>query len=143
MLRAAGGRRLVKAVPAYSALVIDHFDRPRNVGRFESAADVIEGAADRRTDGAQFVLTARISGEFLSEVRFQAFGCPHCIAAASWLSERLAGADQAALAQWQWREAAVALEVPTEKRGRLLILEDAVRALAENWGRKAENAPRP
>jgi hypothetical protein len=31
------------------------------------------------------------------------------------------------------------LEVPTSKRGRLLILEDAVHALAENWQRKAQN----
>ena len=33
-----------------------------------------------------------------------------------------------------YREIAEALQVPTEKRGRLLILEDAVRALADAWG---------
>jgi hypothetical protein len=35
------------------------------------------------------------------------------------------------LDRWSWREAAQALEVPAEKHGRLLLLEDAVRRLAE------------
>ena len=119
----------------YAELVIEHFDRPRHSGRFEPAADVIEGSAGRLEEGVQFTLSARIAGDVIGDVRFSAFGCPHCIAAASWLSERLVGLGRQELAQWQWREVAAALEVPTEKRGRLLVLEDAVRALARQWAR--------
>jgi NifU-like protein involved in Fe-S cluster formation len=121
------------STPAYALRVVDHFERPRNTGRFAPAADVIAGAAGRAEEGVRFALSAKIADERITSMRFEAYGCPHCIAAGSWLTERLVGADRADLLAWSWREAADALEVPAEKRGRLLILEDAVRALAESW----------
>lgn len=119
--------------PEYCDVVVDHFERPRNVGRFEPAADVIEGSAGRRDQGAVFTLSARVADSFIKAVRFEAYGCPHCIAAGSWLSERLTGCTLDELQRWDWREVAAATQIPPEKRGRLLILEDAVRALAEAW----------
>jgi nitrogen fixation NifU-like protein len=120
----------------YSPLVLEHFDSPRNVGAFAPAGDVIAGRAGRRDQGAEFHLTARVAGDRIVAVRFEAFGCPHCVAAGSFVTEALIGADPDRLAQWSWRETAIALQVPTAKRGRMLILEDAVRAMAENWRRK-------
>jgi NifU-like protein involved in Fe-S cluster formation len=80
-----------------------------------------------------FVLSARVAGDRIEAVRFEAYGCPHCIAAGSWLTERLVGLSKAELRQWTWRAADDALRFPPEKRGRLLILEDAVRSLSEAW----------
>ncbi len=120
----------------YNQRVIEHFEHPRHHGCFDAAADVIAARAGRRADGAEFSFTALIAQGRVAALRFQAFGCPHCIAAASWLTEKLAGATQQDLAQWQWQEAAQVLNVPTSKRGRLLALEDAVHALAESWQRK-------
>lgn len=117
----------------YSPSVIEHFERPRNGGRFESAVDVVEGAAGKPAQEVMFALSARIRGERIKAVRFEVYGCPHCVAAGSWLSERVIGYTRDELQAWSWREAADALEIPAEKRGRLLILEDAVRALAEAW----------
>ena len=118
---------------SYNPLVLDHFERPRNGGRYEPARDVIEGRAGRIDQGVMFVLSARVEAGRIQSVRFEAYGCPHCLAAGSWLSERLAGSTREQLRAWSWQEAAAALQIPTEKRGRLLILEDAVRALAEAW----------
>jgi len=120
---------------SYCQRVIEHFEHPHHHGYFDAAADVIAARAGRRADGVEFSFTARIADGRVAALRFQAFGCPHCIAAASWLTRQLIGATQQELAQWQWRTAAEALEVPTAKRGRLLILEDAIHALAENWQR--------
>jgi NifU-like protein involved in Fe-S cluster formation len=117
----------------YSALVIDHFDRPRNAGRFAPGVNVIESTAGRPDQGAMFHLSALTSGEILMTVRFEAHGCPHCIAAASWLTEHLKGCTRDELAAWSWREVAEVLQIPAEKRGRLLVLEDAVRRLAAAW----------
>lgn len=119
----------------YSDVVVDHFERPRNVGRFAPAADVIEGSAGRRDQGVVFTLSARVGDAVIKSVRFEVYGCPHCIAAGSWLSQRLAGCTQDELRRWSWQEVAGAIDIPSEKRGRLLILEDAVRALAEAWQR--------
>ncbi len=100
---------------AYADHVIDHFERPRNTGRFTPASDVIVGEAGRVEQGVRFTLSAKIADERIRAMRFEAYGCPHCIAAGSWLSERLVGATRADLLDWNWREAADALEAPAGK----------------------------
>ena len=102
-------------------------------GSFASGPDVIAGRAGDRELGAEVELQLRTAGGRVTEVRFRAFGCPHFIAAASWLTEHLAGASRDELGHWDWREAAAALEVPPAKFGRLLTLQDAVRDAAGNW----------
>lgn len=119
--------------PEYSAIVVDHFEKPRNGGHFEAGEGVIRGAAGNVAQGTMFVLSARVADDRIEAVRFEAYGCPHCIAAGSWLSERLVGLDRGQLRAWRWRDADQALQFPLEKRGRLLILEDAVRKLDEAW----------
>ena len=121
--------------PEYSAAVVDHFERPRNGGHFEAGESVLRGTAGSIAQGTMFALSARIAADRIEAVRFEAYGCPHCIAAGSWLSERLVGLNREQLCAWRWRDADQALQFPLEKRGRLLILEDAVRALGEAWGR--------
>jgi NifU-like protein involved in Fe-S cluster formation len=125
----------------YNSVVIEHFARPRNAGRLTPAADVIAASAGDPAQGVRFDLTARVLADRIVAVRFEAYGCPHCIAAGSLLSEGLEGATQEQLRRWSWREAAEELEVPAEKRGRLLILEDAVRALAAEWQRRTDGRP--
>jgi NifU-like protein involved in Fe-S cluster formation len=126
----------------YSSLVVEHFAQPRNVGRFASATDVIAASAGDPEQGVRFDLSARVRDERIVALRFEVYGCPHCIAAGSLLSERLQGATQDELRRWSWRETAEQLEFPPEKRGRLLVLEDAVRALAAEWQRQtATHAP--
>lgn len=119
--------------PEYSPVVVDHFRAPRNAGCLETGEGVIRGVAGSVAQGTHFVLSARVVGDRIEAVRFEAYGCPHCIAAGSWLTERLVGLTEAELRAWRWRAADQALQFPPEKRGRLLILEDAVRALSEAW----------
>ena len=59
--------------------------------------------------------------------------CPHLVAAASWTMERLTGTAASQAAQWDWQEVAAALQVPPAKYGRLLTLQDAIRAAVRNW----------
>ena len=115
----------------YSSLVIDHFDRPRNAGRLPAAPDVIDASAGSIAQGVSFHLSARLSDKSVAAIQFEAYGCPHCIAAASWTTERLTGSRIQDLATWDWRPVAQTLEIPAEKHGRMLILQDAVKRLAE------------
>jgi nitrogen fixation NifU-like protein len=121
--------------PEYAPIVVEHFEHPRNGGHFEAGEGVIRGVAGSVEQGTMFVLSARVADDRIEAVRFEAYGCPHCIAAGSWLTERLVGLDRAQLEAWNWRDADQALRFPAQKRGRLLILEDAVRALARDWAR--------
>lgn len=120
----------------YSALVLEHFARPQHVGSFAQHQDVISGRAGRREQGAEFRLSARVAHGAIEEARFEAYGCPHCIAAGSLLTTHLVGKAREDLQRWSWKDLAQLLEVPTGKRGRLLILEDALRSMAEDWQRR-------
>ncbi|HXS88055.1 MAG TPA: iron-sulfur cluster assembly scaffold protein [Steroidobacteraceae bacterium] len=120
----------------YNPLVVEHFARPRNVGRFAAGEDIIAASAGDPEQGVRFDLSARVKDDRIVALRFEVYGCPHCIAAGSLLSERLQGATQEQLRRWTWREAADELEFPPEKRGRLLVMEDAVHALAAEWQRR-------
>jgi NifU-like protein involved in Fe-S cluster formation len=117
----------------YNAAVADHFEHPRNAGKLVGGAEVVEGIAGSVSQGVMFALAARIANGRIEDARYEVFGCPHCVAAGSWLTERLIGAGRKDVANWSWREVAEVMAVPTDKRGRLLILEDAVRALASAW----------
>ena len=98
-----------------------------------ATARIYAGRAGDAEQGAFVELRFAVSDEHVSEASFSAFGCPHLVAAASWLAERAVGMSRAELADWEWQSVASALEVPPAKFGRLLTLQDAARAAARNW----------
>ena len=91
------------------------------------------GAAGDADQGARVEFEFMVEQGQVARGRFRAFGCPHLVAAASWVTDRLRGATREELVAWDWREAAEALEVPAAKFGRLLTVQDAVRDAARNW----------
>jgi cysteine desulfurase len=93
----------------------------------------VTGAAGDREHGAAVELRLEVRGGRVVAAGFSAFGCPHLVAAASWVTERMVGLSQPELETWDWQAAAQALQVPPAKFGRLLTLQDAVRAAARNW----------
>jgi NifU-like protein involved in Fe-S cluster formation len=119
--------------PRYGAEVRRRMAGLVGAGEFAPGAGVAQARAGDREQGTEVQLQVRVEAGRAVELRFQAFGCPHFIAAASWLTDRLRGATRAGFEGWDWREAAAALEVPPAKFGRLLVLQDAVRTLAGNW----------
>jgi hypothetical protein len=64
-------------------------------------------------------------GGTIRSVRFLAFGCPHVIAAAQWLAERAVGLPARAQLPESVQSLRRRFEVPIEKLGRLLVVEDA------------------
>jgi hypothetical protein len=61
---------------------------------------------------------------FIRAARFLAFACPHTIAVAAWVSEHAVGALEPRLPE-EVPALSDRFAVPIEKRGRLLIVEDA------------------
>lgn len=123
----------------YSALVKSHFTAPQNVGRLAAAPNVVIVSAGSREQGTEIVLSAKLENDRIDALRHLIYGCPHSIAAASWATLRLVGATLGELERWQWRDVAAALDVPPEKWGRLLVIDDAVRELARNWRNRLSN----
>jgi NifU-like protein involved in Fe-S cluster formation len=123
----------VSADPRYSDEVLFRLRELPGAGDLPAGSVAALGRAGDREQGAEAELAFAVREGRVVAARFRAFGCPHFLAGASWLTERLLGARREDLATWDWREAAEALAVPAAKYGRLLTLQDAVRAAAGNW----------
>lgn len=109
----------------YSDMVRDRFDRPHNAGRLFGT--VVTGRAGDEALGTRVELDFRIRDGVVERGRFRAYGCPHAIAAASWVAE---AAEGRTLADTGWLDPlrlAELLEVPQHKLGVLLVVEDALR----------------
>jgi cysteine desulfurase len=74
-----------------------------------------------------------ICGDTVKDARFQAFGCPHTLDVAGWLCRELPGRSRAALPPGKPADWAASRAVPVEKLGRLLVIEDALRACLLQW----------
>jgi hypothetical protein len=87
------------------------------------------GAAGARERGTWVQFDLLVGEGIIREARFLAFGCPHTIAVAAWVAERAVGCGVGAGVGGALPESVPELsrrfEVPVEKRGRLLIIEDA------------------
>lgn len=108
----------------YSDTVRRLFGDPGHAGSIDGA--VTAGVEDQ---GLRIQLFARTSGDELEQLGFQAWGCPHTLAACEAFCAGFEGKPAAALADFSARALMQSLAVPVEKTGRILVLEDAVRAL--------------
>lgn len=116
----------------YSDTVAALFEAPRHAGTLRGE-DVLSAVAGSRAQGAQVQLQIQVEGDEVRTARFMAYGCPHLLAAAECLAQWLEGRSRAEVQGWSSRGVESALEVPAEKRGRLLLLEDALRSLTARW----------
>ena len=117
----------------YGERVRELFANPAHAGQIE---DVVCAGVDDQ--GVRVELSARCREDRLETLRFRAWGCPHFLAAAEAFCREYEGSDYARLAGFDAAEIMQSLPVPTEKTGRVLVLEDAVRLLAERTGSKPE-----
>lgn len=106
-------------------------------GSFHGERNTVNGEAGRREQGASVRLWLRLALRehkgVVESARFEAYGCPHLLAAAESLCRWLEGRSRVELDRWNWRELETALAIPPDKRTRLLILEDALRRAAQAW----------
>lgn len=75
---------------AYSAVVLEHFRRPRNRGTLAEPTMAQEGVNPLCGDRVKIEL--RIEGNTVREARFSANACAICVASASILTELVQGA---------------------------------------------------
>jgi NifU-like protein involved in Fe-S cluster formation len=93
-----------------------------------AGARIVGAEAGREALGTRVRFALRIAEDRLLEVRYRAYGCPHTLATCEWLARTLEGRRLDALALGNPREWAQRLGVPEAKLGRLLVVEDALRA---------------
>lgn len=107
------------------------FAAPGHAGNLPEGPGLIhEGEAQALDRGAWVRFAARLQDGTISTARFLAWGCPHFLAACELAASRLEGCAPGAAAGIAPATLSQDLEVPAEKLGRLLVIEDALRELA-------------
>jgi hypothetical protein len=121
-----------------STLVRAHFDALAGAGRLAAGRGrLLSGEAGSRAEGTQVRFQWRVEGAEILEARFLAYGCPYTLAACDWLVGQLPGRSRRLPWPGGPEDWARALDIPLERLGRLLVVEDALRATADAWERNA------
>ena len=108
----------------YSELTLRYFDTAAGAGVL-TGLDVYRGSAGSRAQGAWVQFDVRANAGIIQAARFLAFGCPHTIAVSAWVAEQGVGPVLTPALPHSVQELSDRFAVPVEKRGRLLIIEDA------------------
>jgi nitrogen fixation NifU-like protein len=123
---------------AYSEKVLEHYERPRNVGTLDKAdPNVGTGLVGAPACGDVMRLQLRISDDgIIQDAKWKTFGCGSAIAASSLVSEWVKGKDLAQASMVSNRAIAEELSLPPVKIHCSVLAEDAVRAAIEDFKRK-------
>ena len=108
----AGSMRAPAALPALPAPIQALFQSLPLAGAPEpGSGSWVQGRAGSRREGVEVVFHLQFSADgTVSDVRFQAFGCPHTLATAAWVAARLPGRSRTTLVRGSpldWAEALI------------------------------------
>jgi hypothetical protein len=110
---------------SYNPLTLQYFNKAPRAGSLLGAG-VARGAAGERRTGAWVRFDLQGAMGEITAAAFAAYGCPHVVAIAAWVTERAIGR---ALPAAGLPEPVTAIrrtfDVPVGKLGSLLVIEDA------------------
>jgi NifU-like protein involved in Fe-S cluster formation len=114
----------------YSCAVRHRFEHPSAVAGTDDSNGTVTASAEDRSLNVWIRFEVAVADGAIARVAYNVFGCPHLIAACDWAAEWLRGRDRAALRQLPLERLARETDLPREKFGKLLRLEDALTACA-------------
>lgn len=136
----AAAPALVAAVRSvYSDIVQDHFDRPRNVGKFKKSDPNVGGAtvgAPECGDMARVQIKVNDETGMIEDTRIQVYGCGSAIASTSYVSEKLKGKTLSEALEITNKDIAAELSLPPVKLHCSLLAEEAVHAAVADYLQK-------
>ena len=126
----------------YSAVVLDYFGEPRHAGDPDpDAGQTVSASVSAGGAGPRITLAGTTAdGGVWTQLTWRIFGCPHTMAAAEAACRRFTGAKISAPTEFRFVKLVEDLDIPVEKTGRVLLLEDAFRALEAARAATLENA---
>jgi nitrogen fixation NifU-like protein len=123
---------------AYSDKVIDHYENPRNVGKFDAAdADVGTGMVGAPACGDVMKLQIKVDENgIIRDARFKTYGCGSAIASSSLITEMVKGMSLDQASSIKNSEIAEELALPPVKIHCSILAEDAIKAAVEDYRKK-------
>jgi len=129
---------------AYGPKIIEHYEKPRNVGNFGTTAEVknrkdigvgVVGAPECG-DVMQLQIKVNQTSGLIEDAKFKCFGCGSAIASSSLATEWLKGKSLDQAAEIKNTQIVEELSLPPVKIHCSVLAEDAIRAALEDYKTK-------
>ena len=121
---------------AYTDKVLEHYERPKNVGSFakteENVGTGIVGAPECG-DVMKLQLKINPETEVIEDARFKTFGCGSAIASSSYVTELVKGKTVTEAYAVKNTVIVKDLSLPPVKIHCSVLAEDAIKAAVEDW----------
>ena len=123
---------------AYSEKVMDHYNNPRNVGKFDGDdASIGTGMVGAPACGDVMRLQIKVnSSGVIEDARFKTYGCGSAIASSSLLTEWVKGKTLDQAAEIKNSQIAEELALPPVKVHCSVLAEDAIKSAINDYRSK-------
>ena len=123
---------------AYSEIVIDHYENPRNVGSFsKDDQDVGTGMVGAPACGDVMKLQIKVNDAgIIEDARFKTYGCGSAIASSSLVTEWVKGKTLDEAMSIKNTQIAEELALPPVKIHCSILAEDAIKAAIDDYRTK-------
>lgn len=119
---------------SYHANVIDHYEKPRNVGSLDAKSDEVgTGLVGAPACGDVMKLQVKIKDGVVEDVKFRTFGCGSAIASSSYATTWLKGKTIEEALAIKNTDIANHLSLPPVKMHCSMLAEDAVKAAIQDY----------
>ena len=124
---------------AYSEKVQDHYNNPRNVGKFEKTdPDVGTGMVGAPACGDVMQLQLKVKDGVIEDAKFKTYGCGSAIASSSLVTEWVKGKTLSEAASIKNIDIANELALPPVKIHCSVLAEDAIKAAITDYQNKQQ-----
>lgn len=122
---------------AYSQQVVDHYEHPRNVGKFDkNDENVGTGMVGAPACGDVMQLQIKVEDGVITDARFKTYGCGSAIASSSLVTEWVKGRTLDEAETIKNSEIAAELALPPVKIHCSILAEDAIKAAVADYKKK-------
>ena len=123
---------------AYSEKVIDHYNKPRNVGSFTKEEEGVgTGIVGAPECGDVMKLQIKVEGERIVDARFKTFGCGSAIASSSLATEWVKGKTLDEALTIKNTQIVEELSLPPVKIHCSVLAEDAIKSAIADYKKKS------
>jgi nitrogen fixation NifU-like protein len=121
---------------AYSDKVIDHYENPRNVGKFDIDETIGTGMVGAPACGDVMKLQIKVENGIIRDARFKTYGCGSAIASSSLVTEWVKGKTLDEAGTIKNSDIAQELALPPVKIHCSILAEDAIKAAIKDYKEK-------
>ncbi|MBI33576.1 MAG: Fe-S cluster assembly scaffold IscU [Gammaproteobacteria bacterium] len=119
---------------AYSKEVLEHYNNPRNVGKFDPKTDSVgTGMVGAPSCGDVMKLQIKVKDDIIEDVKFKTYGCGSAIASSSMVTEMIKGMTLDQAQAVKNTDIVESLSLPPVKIHCSVLAEDAIKAAIEDY----------